>query len=396
MQWRHPGHEFDGEAKRILQVFDNGRKIYVFGAGILGRDIRQRLELFGCFGGYVDNDKRKQKNGVDGERVMSFVEYMALSEKGILVLAADLKNIPAIRSQVTGAGLIETEDYYLWIDFTKRVYPILITYFYDKSYVELAQISLTEKCTLRCRKCAHACPYAEDSIEELSMEDVYDSADSFFKRVDIVREFVLIGGEPLLYKKLDEVVKYIGERYRHKIITFSIATNGTIVPSEQLLEQCVKFRVIFKVSNYSASVPRLVPKYERLEQVLKRCGADYEMGAAEMEWFDYGFEYVDQSDASQSDMMKLFDSCKTNCREVRRNRYYYCVMARSVSENMGFGVGNDDYLDLEKMSDQEYKKILLEFNLGYSDKGYLDMCRHCNGGVLAKRKRLRAAEQLGE
>ncbi|MDE7000718.1 MAG: 4Fe-4S cluster-binding domain-containing protein [Lachnospiraceae bacterium] len=394
MQWQNRGHEFDKEAEQIMTAFGNGRKVYVFGAGVLGLDVRQRLELAGCFGGFIDNDEEKQKNGVAGVEVKPFSDYLNLSERGILVIAADFRNVPALRSQVSAAGLESAKDYYVWTDFNRRVYPILLTYYYDKSYVELAQISLTERCTLRCRKCAHACPYTKNSSLDLSLEEAYFSADSFFDKVDIVREFVLIGGEPLLYQELPRVVEYIGERYRHKIFTFSIATNGTVIPSEALLKQCVKYGVVIKISNYSAAVPRLVPVYADLEQTLKRQGVAYEMGGPEMEWFDYGFDYVNKEDASQAEMVRHFDGCKTSCREVRKNKYHYCVMARSVSENMGFDIGNEDYLDLGQLSEAGYKKILLEFNLGYSDKGYLDMCRHCNNAVVAKNRRFPAAEQF--
>lgn len=394
MRWKNPGHEFDEEAERIINTFMNGRKVYVFGAGILGKDIRQRLELFGCFGGFIDNDVEKQNNGIESMAVMSFADYMQISEKGILVIAADYKNIPELCSQVSGAGLEPSKDYFVWTDFIRRIYPILITYYYDKSYVELAQISITERCTLRCRKCAHACPYASKSLPDLKLEEVYSSADLFFDKVDIVREFVLIGGEPLLYKELPRVVAYIGERYRHKMVTFSIATNGTIVPSDELLEQCMKYQTVIKISNYSAAVPELAEVYDKLEHRLKKSGVRYEMGSQEMEWFDYGFDYVNNFNASESEMLRLFDGCGTNCREVRENKYYYCVMARSVSENMGFDIGREDYLDLKKLPAADYKKILLEFNLGYSDKGYLEMCRHCNGAAAAKRMKMPAAEQM--
>ena len=69
-------------------------------------------------------------------------------------------------------------------------------------------------------------------------------------------------------------------------------------------------------------------------------------------------------------------------------------MARSVSDNMGLGVGGEDYLDLERLPKDNYKKILLEFNDGYSDKGYLEMCRRCNGAE-ALHYLIPPAEQIG-
>ena len=68
-------------------------------------------------------------------------------------------------------------------------------------------------------------------------------------------------------------------------------------------------------------------------------------------------------------------------------------MARSVSDNMGFGENEEDYLDLEKMSEDNYKKELIEYNYGYSEKGYLKMCHRCRGKN-AEKFPISVAEQL--
>ncbi len=49
-------------------------------------------------------------------------------------------------------------------------------------------------------------------------------------------------------------------------------------------------------------------------------------------------------------------------------------MARSVADNLSVNVGKEDYLDFEKLSGDNWKRELLEFIMGYSEKGYLDMC----------------------
>ena len=48
---------------------------------------------------------------------------------------------------------------------------------------------------------------------------------------------------------------------------------------------------------------------------------------------------------------------------------------------------------LRKLGETEYKKEVLEYSMGYSDKGYLDMCRYCNGAE-AKDKPIPVAEQM--
>ena len=115
-----------------------------------------------------------------------------------------------------------------------------------------------------------------------------------------------------------------------------------------------------------------------MTDLLDKSGIRYELGKEEKEWMDYGFDYVNRN-GSPEELINVFDTCKTPCREIRENRFYFCVMARSVSENMGMHVGKDDYLDLDTLNSESYKRELLEFNLGYSEKGYLDMCNYCHG-----------------
>lgn len=390
MKWKNKCHEFDQTAQKYVRVFkDNGEKIYIFGAGYLGGELRNIVEHLGCFAGYIDNDVKKQKSGVDGFTVMSLEQYQGLKQKGIIVIAVE-KYVPEIESQLGDKGLSKESNYFIWDDFLKRVLPLLMTYHYDFSYVELAQISVTERCSLRCRKCAHACNYVQKDAKDLTIEEVYQSADAFFSKVDLCREFVLIGGEPLLYKHLAEAVDYIGKKYRSHMIRFCITTNGTILPQGELLEVCRKHEVMFRISNYSGQIPYLKEKYKTLTETLSANKVKYAIADPEGSWMDYGFDYMDRG-CSDEGLRKVFDACQTPCREIRGSKYYFCVMARSVSENMGFGVGEDDFLDLDKLQG-DYKKIMLEFELGYSEKGYLDMCRHCNGAD-AKNLPIPVAEQ---
>ena len=68
-------------------------------------------------------------------------------------------------------------------------------------------------------------------------------------------------------------------------------------------------------------------------------------------------------------------------------------MARSVAENLSKDVGEDDYFDLDKLVSPDWKRELLEFILGYSQKGYLDMCNYCHGAECYKHL-IPVAEQL--
>lgn len=391
MIWKNKTHEFDQFAANLMSANPQS-KYYIFGAGLMGRELLSVFMKYNCTVMFIDNSVDKQRDGIDGTEVIPLTEYL-LRRDGQIIIAASKANTVTIKQQLEDNLLKHGEDFFLYDEFVDFIFPIISVYGFNRSYVSLAQITLTERCTLKCKKCAHGCSYVDNAAAiDLTLQQVYKSADSFFSKVDFVKEFVLIGGEPLLYRELKPVIEYIGENYREQISLFVITTNGTIIPNEDVLKACQKYNILFRISNYSYQVPRLKKVYQRLTDTLESYSISYILSEEEHEWMDYGFEYVDRR-GSKDELVEVFDECKTPCREVRENRFYYCVMARSISDNLGFHVGQEDYLDLDSLTEKDYRKELLEFTLGYSDKGYLDMCRHCNGAE-AKNYPIPAAEQV--
>lgn len=391
MIWQNKTHEFDQYAKKLLSA-PFRKNYYIFGAGFLGNILSKILRYYGCITAFIDNDEEKQGDKIEGIPVISLDEYLK-SKDGQIVIAATKENTKIIAEQLEDHSLKYNSDFFFYDEFVDYIFPIISTYGFGKSYVALAQVTLTERCTLKCKKCAHGC-FAVDyaTSKDLTLEQVYKSADSFFSKVDFIKEFVLIGGEPLLYKELSQAIRYIGELYRDQMGLYVITTNGTIVPDEEVLRTCQKYKVLFRISNYILQIPRLKNSYERLMHTLESYDISYVLGEEDAEWMDYGFEYKNR-EAAEDELIKVFDACRTPCREIRENRFYFCVMARSVSDNLNFLVGEEDFLDLDGLTGSEYKKELLEFTLGYSEKGYLDMCRHCNGAE-AKNYPIPAAEQV--
>lgn len=289
MKWKNKGHELDQTAEEISELVRLNDKIYVFGAGVYGKNTQEILEYLHMFGGYIDNDEEKQKNGVDGREVISFDQFIKSGRKNQIVIAADKKNIPIISRQLSESGLELHKNYFAYEEFMYRFLPIIMAYVYDTSFVALAQICLTERCSLKCEKCAHGCFNVGNDASDMETAVAFQSADSFFAKVDVCGEFVLIGGEPLLYRDLPEVIAYVGEKYRGQMMIFSITTNGTILPGPSVIEMCQKYDVTFRISNYSKEIPALKEKYEKLTALLDENHISYTLGKPEEEWIDYGF-----------------------------------------------------------------------------------------------------------
>lgn len=388
MKWRKKGEELDEKAEAIVKEFVDRKQIVLFGAGQRGAELRKILESYKIFGGFIDNDPVKQENGYEGAKVYSLEEYQNQEFKSWIAITASESNAAVIAKQLEKAACKREKDFWHYEEFVKDIFPVLSFYYFHKLFVYLAQISVTERCTLHCRKCAHACHRVDIAAEDMTLDAAKESADFFFRYVDVVNEFVLIGGEPFLYADLEELVEYIGRNYREKMLTFAITTNGTILPSDEMVELCKRYRVTVRVSDYSDTIPKLQSRYDLLYGKLSEVEVIVWKTKKEDCWFDYGFEEVDQGE----DVCRLagvFDRCRTDCREIRGSRYYYCVMARTVPENMGWQIGAEDYLELKDLQD---KKIFFEYQQGFSEKGYVDLCRHCRGAE-APQFLIPAAEQ---
>lgn len=396
--------DFDELAEFVVHRLLNCR-FFIFGAGQTGAQLKRTLDFLNLdnFEGFVDNSADKQKAGWEDREVISLEEYLQKDFLKIIIICCSQKNRPVIEEQLAARGLKKNIDFYADAFFRTNILPAIVLYKQEKVYMSLAQICVTERCTLRCRKCAHGCAYVPADSRDTSLADVKASADEFFRHIDYVEYFHLIGGEPLLYRDLADALDYIGDRYGHQIYRLCVTTNGTMLPKENLLNSLKRQNVLFYISNYKKTIPDLSDRYDALERILKEYRIEYIIDNYEQEWTDYGFDSLDRgffkdgkliNDAGPKELIRVFQQCKTPCREVRKDRLYYCVAARACAENMGFKVGEHDFLDISTLDDSfDSKRKLAMFEMGYIEKGYLDMCNYCYGAEREQHP-VRVAEQL--
>lgn len=378
MRWNNPTHECDEkyvEYEKMLKRHHN--QIWIFGAGLNGGICYRIAYIIGlCVKGFIDNDVNRQGQSYYGRKIIHFSEYAGNKDDGLIVVCVARKNVKDVELQLQDIGMGCMQEYVPFNVFFKYMVPVVSLYENGKLFLPMVQLSLTERCTLKCKKCAHGCGESGVQIQDMEFEKAMESIDSFFQFVDCVQEFYLIGGETLLYRDLERVVRYCGQKYRDRMDTLSITTNGTIYPSAGLLRTCQRYGVLFRISNYSLQIPSLKKKYDSLSRVLEDGGIQYYLGEPEKQWIDYGYDYVNRNGDIEL-TQEVFDHCSTLCREIRGSKFYYCIQARAVSENkISCEEADKDYFELSVGIE---KRKLLEYSLGYSEKGYLSMCNYCNG-----------------
>lgn len=364
MKWSNRTHEFEYLREYIMR-----NKIYIFGAGEYGAYFYKNINPEQVIG-FIDNSKEKQEEGYLGKSVFA-LEKVSKEFDSLFVIATSDIYFHEIRSQLLAQGFNEAHiiSYKLYLH---------LFYYYVKNELIIHQVSVsvTQKCTLNCKNCSIMTTYLPEK-KDYMLESLKQDLDVFFALVDYVGKFGIVGGEPFLYPDLAEYLKYIAKYQDRIIYKAEIVTNGTIVPSEEVLRLCKQYNIEISISDYTVTLPRLENNINRLIEELEKYEIPYILNKADT-WVDFGYNYVNKADVSEELMTRFFDLCHTPCRLLRDGKLYYCGNSTfAIDANLN-SFDEDNELDLDKLS-QEDKMAAIEFDEGYNYRGYLNMCRHCNG-----------------
>ncbi len=378
--WKNKGHEFDKLWKGLKNQNDS-LKICIYYSGSKDLSIVRRMQEIYAFAGdfsvfVIDNERYLE--------CIDEIKTVPLSDleidKCILVFPEDVNTDSLYSQKICKRKLKEFRDYYRADYFIGVIFPVILLYAKDYLYDKYVQIELTRKCTLKCEKCAHLCVYTNKNArvrEELTLQEAIDSVDSYFKVVDTVGQFDVLGGEPLVYPYLNEFLSYLTNNYGKRIVQTTITTNCTVIPSEDLLKICKEGNILFVLSDYSRVLEGRSSYAEIIKERLKRDSIRYWHKYTDgKKWVDLGFTEIDKGRYYASHVYK---NCRSGCTEIRNGRYYFCIMARCASEILFNDEGKFDCLSLEKLDNSMGKKTLYEYSMGYNEKGYLEMCKHCRG-----------------
>lgn len=387
MKWENKGKEF----KKIGQCFEKVKRIYIYGAAGLGVQMAKSLSISDVEVKFVDADVNKQRDGVCGIDVVAPSKLIDENKKESLVILALPKTAEAIvTKKLVLYGFSIGENLFDIHVFRELYFPVFLSYHDEITYLNIVDISLTQICNLRCKDCSILTPYI-DKPKHRELEKVLKDIDVLFEVVDYVENLYLIGGEPLMYPYIYQVCEYIGKTYRHKMHNFAIATNGLILMHDDLIEMARKHNISFQVSDYSKFLTACKEKVGKFVAQLEASGVEY-LRMVDMDWCDYGFHTKKELEVGSEELINFFNDCAIDCKGIEDGQLYYCFPAMMVQKVLGEAY-QDKGFDLSQMN-EERKREILEFSLGYSDKGYLEVCRRCNGCYRVNKTIIPVAEQL--
>lgn len=371
MIWGNPGHEFDLYANRLL---DKNNQYYLVGSGkeILsfvkrtGNDLLENKQLKGC----VLTEETDRYNGQFDFPIIKDNCIPRNNATIVICVSRDRNKYEAVRQLCEGYGFTENVQFFQGEVFS-LVYEVYVK---NEIKIDRIEIFMTSYCNLKCKNCIAFIPYFKEK-SHVSLERLKSDADILFSKVDYVYKFKVLGGEGLCYPHLIEYLDYLHENYGNKIGSLRVGTNGTIIPSGELLEACKRNRAMLDISDYVIAVP----DRSRIDDVISLCnesGVPVEVKRTGEQWLDMGFPHNIPAEKNEEQLRNHFFKCAMFCRDFHDGKLFFCCSNFAAYAAGLIEANKNDYFDFNR---EFSKKELMEYELGYSHMGHTSFCKVCRG-----------------
>jgi len=191
-----------------------------------------------------------------------------------------------------------------------------------------------QACSLRCKNCCNFSPYAPNTAKVYPLEEIKKNLTVLFQAA-YVRKVQIQGGEPFLYQRLPELLDFIGNSGKAGKIT--VATNGTIVPSEAVLLAMQRNRVRVRISDYPVIAEETL---SRLIEVLESYDLEvwsYEFTSGNAKWLDMGRIDMPPLALNENEMQAHFLQCPFyDCFTLENGYISRCSRAVMAEQVQGF------------------------------------------------------------
>lgn len=370
-KWLNKGHELDYIATLILRPENN---FYLIGSEDEIRNffnrIGKKLADKNAVKGIVLTEYAEKIGGGVNIPIVRDVDIPREISTIIVCTSYDRSKYETIQQLFENYGFEENRQFFQGEIFA-MIYEV---YALNRITIDRIEIFMTSFCSLKCEKCIAYIPYFK-KCEHTSIEQLKSDADLLFSKVDFVYKFKALGGEGFMYPHLIEYIDYVGTRYGDKIGSFRIGSNGTIYPSQELLDICKQHRVMIDISDYTGTIGNR----SKLDKVKRMCienGVAVDVKRTGEQWLDMGFPNNLPGEKDEEQLKRHFSKCAMFCRNFNDGKFYYCCSNFAAMKAGIYPESDNDFFDFTK---DFTKRELLEYELGYSDLGHTTFCKVCRG-----------------
>ncbi|MBP5605904.1 MAG: 4Fe-4S cluster-binding domain-containing protein [Ruminiclostridium sp.] len=393
---------FDGVERTDFR--DLNGDIVIYGAGFQGLLTafllkKQNIDVI-CF---ADVDKRKQGTLYYGLPVISPEEMTEkYRDKTVIVTPYSLENVwEHLKNDLHLKNLVT--PFSLFLDFytdgfdklpeiPEWYHPDTVNFNIERFLIKCVnvltdheifcyELSVTERCSLRCRNCVSLMPCYEKPVDF----NYNDLLNDILKLIENRTIYILIieGGEPFLWKPLAE---FLTELCKHSnIMRIYPITNGTIIPDKNLLKALSDPKITVRISDYGT-----YSKTDKLVSLFRENRIDYWL---QLQIWNELSAYT-LKEHNKEEMEKVILSCCklqfTGGVYIKNGRLYICPNQGNLDELGIFKAEEGSFVDLRKENSKELQEEIDRF---LRNRPVGALCRHCNGRGFTN-KEVPPAEQL--
>ncbi|MBP3856186.1 MAG: radical SAM protein [Ruminiclostridium sp.] len=379
-------------------------KLVIYGAGFQGLLTAFLLKKQGinviCF---ADIDEKKQGTIYYGLPVISPQELKEkYSDKTVIVTPYGLENVwTYLKNDLCLNNLVT--PFSLFLDFDSKEFDKLseLPKWYHSDTIELniekflikcvniltdkkiynLEISVTEKCSLKCKNCMSFMPCYEKPFD-FEYEDVLSDV---LKMVGSrqLHIFNIEGGEPFMWKPLADLVNELCKL--NNIMRIVTITNGTIIPDDKLLEALSNPKVAVRISDYG--------KFSKIDALIKEFSKRNIKYWVQLQvWNELSAYSIDENDSET--MNRIVTSCcklqPSGSAYSMGGKLYLCPSQANLDRLGIFKSEEESYIDLRVPDTETMQKKIDRF---LEMRPVAELCRHCDGRGFTN-KEVPPAEQL--
>jgi len=238
--------------------------------------------------------------------------------------------------------------------------------FKDRLSFDRVGLKVTNRCTLNCKNCNAYIPYVRQ-YGDFDTSLMIQSIEKAVQSIDYIAAMPVFGGEPFLHPGLKTILEYICDS--PSILESYVITNGTMVPSDELLAFMAQRRVSIRISDYGENLSR------KKKELVEKC-KEYQIACSILpppQWFDYGMI----EPAKNQNMDKVAQCKNSNQPEISNGQWHVCGRS-SVGTMIGALRNNEEeYINLLDDSltpeeNREKMKRLKDLNIPRIACGYCE------------------------
>ena len=219
-------------------------------------------------------------------------------------------------------------------------------------FMDMLEIPITSKCTLRCKHCANLMQYYANP-QHVAFEQIRRDFLAAMDTIDFVGTVSILGGETFSYPHLPRLLRLLSVN-RSKMDTIMIVTNGTIVPKSPVLRSIKKSGAIVHISDYG----QLSRRKDDLIHALKQHKIQYRV--RRYMWKIQSAILPEPDEIPEVTRIKHSD-CTMRCSSLLNGKLYPCPFLANGDALGVFPFSLDNYIDILDTAEGNNRTQLLRF-----------------------------------